>query len=116
MGALSVPPPRSPAPLPDPPGPAGVPGPVPDPPQESGLPARLRAQARTVPGGLRVVAGLLTVLIGAFGVVASFQVAEGSDAARDVLSRSQPLSADAAAVYRSLADANTAASSGFLAG
>ncbi|MGG7612661.1 hypothetical protein ACQ5JZ_25240 [Streptomyces sp. ZG43] len=116
VGALSVPGPRSPAAVADPPGPAGEPGGVLGPPQEPGLPSRLRAQARTVPGGLRVVAGLLTVLIGAFGVAASFQVGERSDAARDVLSRSQPLSADAAAVYRSLADANTAASSGFLAG
>ncbi|MFD6132762.1 hypothetical protein, partial [Streptomyces diastaticus] len=58
----------------------------------------------------------MTVLIGAFGVAASFQMGDRSDAAEDVLRRSQPLSADAAAVYRSLADANTAASSGFLAG
>ncbi|MGW1933669.1 hypothetical protein [Streptomyces sp. NPDC001919] len=34
----------------------------------------------------------------------------------DVVSRSQPLSADAAAIYRSLADADTTAASGFLAG
>ncbi|MFD5181918.1 hypothetical protein ACFWMQ_04620 [Streptomyces sp. NPDC058372] len=112
LPAPAVPVPRAPAPAGQAAGPPG------EPPEESGpgLPARLRAQARTVPGGLRVVAGLLTVLIGAFGVVASFQMAERSAAAEDVLRRSQPLSADAAAVYRSLADANTAASSGFLAG
>ncbi len=39
-----------------------------------------------------------------------------SQAADDVLTRSQPLTSDAADIYRSLADANTAASSGFLAG
>jgi hypothetical protein len=39
-----------------------------------------------------------------------------STAADDVLNNSQPLSSAAADIYRSLADANTAASSGFLAG
>uniref|UniRef100_UPI003F7DBC58 hypothetical protein n=1 Tax=Streptomyces flavofungini TaxID=68200 RepID=UPI003F7DBC58 len=77
---------------------------------------RLRAAATTEPGRLRIIGALLAALVIAFGAVTTWQMTERSAAADDVLHRSQPLSADAAAVYRSLADANTAASSGFLAG
>ncbi|WP_425574997.1 hypothetical protein [Streptomyces durmitorensis] len=77
---------------------------------------RLRAAATTEPGKLRIIGAVLALLVIAFGAVTTWQMSERSDAANSVLNRSQPLSDDAAAIYRSLADANTAASSGFLAG
>ncbi|MEU6127281.1 hypothetical protein, partial [Streptomyces sp. NPDC047123] len=77
---------------------------------------RLRAAATTEPGRLRIIGAVLALLVVAFGAVTTWQMTERAAAADDVLHRSQPLSADAAAIYRSLADANTAASSGFLAG
>lgn len=76
---------------------------------------RLRAAALTEPGRLRVIGAVLALLVLAFGAVTAWQMAERHAAADDVLERSQPLSADAAAIYRSLADANTAAAGGFLA-
>ncbi|MFJ2741972.1 hypothetical protein ACIO3O_20185 [Streptomyces sp. NPDC087440] len=77
---------------------------------------RLRAAATTEPGRLRVIGAVLAVLVIAFGAVTAWQVADRKSAADDVVTRSQPLSADAASIYRSLADADTAAASGFLAG
>ncbi|MEU6590765.1 hypothetical protein ABZ923_16350 [Streptomyces sp. NPDC046881] len=77
---------------------------------------RLRAAATTEPGRLRIIGAVLAVLVVAFGAVTAWQTSERSAAADDVLHRSQPLSSGAAGIYRSLADANTAASSGFLAG
>ncbi|MEU0217862.1 hypothetical protein ABZ281_23340 [Streptomyces sp. NPDC006265] len=77
---------------------------------------RLRSAATTEPGRLRVIGALLALLVVAFGAVTAWQMTDRAAAADDVLTRSQPLSSDAADIYRSLADANTAASSGFLAG
>ncbi|MFF4207784.1 hypothetical protein ACFYZE_00130 [Streptomyces sp. NPDC001796] len=77
---------------------------------------RLRAAAATEPGRLRVIGAVLALLVVSFGAVAAWQMTDRAGAADDVLHRSQPLSAGAADIYRSLADANTAASSGFLAG
>ncbi|MFD1663489.1 hypothetical protein ACFSL4_36340 [Streptomyces caeni] len=77
---------------------------------------RLRAAATTEPGRLRIIGAVLAVLVVAFGAVTAWQMAERSAAADDVLHSSQPLSAGAADIYRSLADANTTASSGFLSG
>ncbi|GHD99067.1 hypothetical protein [Streptomyces alanosinicus] len=77
---------------------------------------RLRAAATTEPGRLRIIGAVLALLVVAFGAVAAWQADERAAAADDVLHRSQPLSSGAADIYRSLADANTAASSGFLAG
>ncbi|MFH9570223.1 hypothetical protein ACH4MG_06710 [Streptomyces sp. NPDC017454] len=77
---------------------------------------RLRAAAVTEPGRLRIIGALLAALVVAFGTVTAWQMHERSTAADDVLTRSQPLTSDAADIYRSLAEANTAASSGFLAG
>ncbi|MHC3470318.1 hypothetical protein ACYF6T_16565 [Streptomyces sp. 7R007] len=77
---------------------------------------RLRAAAVTEPGRLRIIGALLALLVVAFGAVTAWQMTERSSAADDVLHRSQPLSSDAADIYRSLADANTAAASGYLAG
>lgn len=77
---------------------------------------RLRAAATTEPGRLRVIGALLALLVVAFGAVSAWQATDRAAAADDVLNKSQPLSSAAADIYRSLADANTAASSGFLAG
>ncbi|WP_369389237.1 hypothetical protein AB5J72_17775 [Streptomyces sp. CG1] len=77
---------------------------------------RLRAAATTEPGRLRIIGAVLALLVVAFGLVTAWQASGRAAAADDVLHRSQPLSSGAADIYRSLADANTAASSGFLAG
>ncbi|WP_343243146.1 hypothetical protein [Streptomyces sp. SID12501] len=77
---------------------------------------QLRAAATTEPGRLRIIGALLAVLVVAFGAVTAWQMTDRSSAADDVLNNSQPLSSAAADIYSSLADANTAASSGFLAG
>jgi hypothetical protein len=77
---------------------------------------RLRTAATTEPGRLRIIGAVLAALVVAFGGVTAFEISDRAAAADDVVSRSQPLSADAASIYRSLADADTAASSGFLAG
>ncbi|WP_234307520.1 MULTISPECIES: hypothetical protein [unclassified Streptomyces] len=76
----------------------------------------LRRAVRTEPGRLRLIGALLALLVVAFGAVTAWQMTDRAAAADDVLHRSQPLSAGAAEVYRSLADANTAAAGGFLAG
>ncbi|WP_406126424.1 hypothetical protein [Streptomyces sp. NBC_00989] len=77
---------------------------------------RLRAAATTEPGRLRAIGALLALLVVAFGAVAAWQTDSRATAAGDVLHHSQPLSSDAADIYRSLADANTMAASGYLAG
>ncbi|UQX04972.1 hypothetical protein [Streptomyces sp. RerS4] len=77
---------------------------------------RLRAAATTEPGRLRIIGAVLAALVLLFGAVAVWEVSDRTTAADDVVGRSQPLSADAASIYRSLADADTASSSGFLAG
>ncbi|WP_210589831.1 hypothetical protein [Streptomyces sp. GESEQ-35] len=118
--------------LPPQPGGPGAPGPsLPPAPQGSAAPEptqparrtawaegvdRLRAAATTEPGRLRIIGAVLALLVVAFGAVTAWQTTERAAAADDVLHSSQPLSSDAADIYRSLADANTAASSGFLAG
>nr|WP_199813669.1 hypothetical protein [Streptomyces sp. NRRL F-2747] len=77
---------------------------------------RLRAAATTEPGRLRIIGAVLAALVLLFGLVTVWEVSARVGAADDVVGRSQPLSADAASIYRSLADADTASSSGFLAG
>ncbi|MEW1639224.1 hypothetical protein AB0469_34855 [Streptomyces sp. NPDC093801] len=77
---------------------------------------RLRAAATTEPGRLRIIGAVMAALVLLFGAVAVWEVSDRVTAAQDVVGRSQPLSADAASIYRSLADADTASSSGFLAG
>ncbi|MFB1041758.1 hypothetical protein [Streptomyces chrestomyceticus] len=77
---------------------------------------QLRATATTEPGRLRIIGAVLAFLVLAFGAATAWQVADRSAAARDVVERSQPLTADAADIYRSLADADTTAAAGFLAG
>ncbi len=77
---------------------------------------RLRASATTEPGRLRIIGAVLAALLVAFGAVTVWQVTDRTTAADAVVGHSQPLSADAADIYRSLADADTAAAGGFLAG
>jgi hypothetical protein len=77
---------------------------------------RIRAAATTEPGRLRIIGAALAALILAFGAVTAWQISERSSAAQGVTSNSEPLSADAAEIYRSLADANTTEAGGFLAG
>lgn len=77
---------------------------------------RLRAAAVTEPGRLRLIGAALVALLLAFGAVTAWQVTDRAADADAVIHRSQPLSADAAYIHRSLADANTTAASGFLAG
>ncbi len=92
---------------------------VPEPPRRTAFAEgvdQLRAAATTEPGRLRIIGALLAALVVAFGAVTAWQMADRSSAADDVLHNSQPLSSAAADIYSSLADANTAASSGFLAG
>ncbi|WP_323446311.1 hypothetical protein [Streptomyces yaizuensis] len=70
----------------------------------------------TEPGRLRIIGAVLAALVVAFGAVTALEITDRAAAADDVVSRSQPLSADAASLYHSLAAADTAASSAFLAG
>ncbi|MET7988543.1 hypothetical protein [Streptomyces sp. NPDC005281] len=116
-------PPRPPGGSPSPQGESGVPQGAP--PAPGAAPRRtawaegvdrLRAAATTEPGRLRIIGAVLALIVVAFGAVTAWQMTERSAAADNVLHSSQPLSASAADIYRSLADANTAASSGFLAG
>ncbi|MCX5198254.1 hypothetical protein OOK31_30925 [Streptomyces sp. NBC_00249] len=105
-------------------GSSGVPaGPAPGPPAPPGRGTawaegveRLRAAATTEPGRLRIIGAVLAALVVLFGAVTVWEISGRVTAAEDVVGRSQPLSADAASIYRSLADADTASSSGFLAG
>ncbi|MCJ1677289.1 hypothetical protein MTF65_08035 [Streptomyces sp. APSN-46.1] len=77
---------------------------------------QLRRAATTEPGKLRIIGAGLAALVVLFGLVTVWEISGRVAAADDVVGRSQPLSADAASIYRSLADADTASSSGFLAG
>ncbi|WP_177235617.1 hypothetical protein [Streptomyces sp. MUSC 14] len=127
---MTHPPRSSTAPPPVGPGlPAAAPGIPPQPGRPASVPGsparrtafaegvdRVRAAATTEPGRLRIIGAVLALLVVAFGASAAWQADARSAAADDVLHRSQPLSSGAADIYRSLADANTAASSGFLAG
>ncbi|WP_370375158.1 hypothetical protein [Streptomyces laculatispora] len=99
--------------------PEQLPAPVPVPSQRSGrevVTDRLRAAATTEPGRLQIIGAVLALLVVAFGAVTAFEISDRAASADDVVRRSQPLSADAANIYRSLADADAAAASGFLAG
>lgn len=78
--------------------------------------ARLRAAARTEPGRLRLIGAVIAVLLLLFGALTAWQVGGRAATTGTVINDSQPLSANAASIYRSLADANTTAAAGFLAG
>ncbi|WHM38693.1 hypothetical protein [Streptomyces sp. BPTC-684] len=104
------------APAPAPPAPGHPPAPAPRRGGWAESRDRLRAAATTEPGRLWIIGTVVALLVVAFGAVTAWEVSDRAAAADDVVSRSQPLSADAASIYRSLADADTAAASGFLAG
>ncbi|MFF2140811.1 hypothetical protein, partial [Streptomyces sp. NPDC058193] len=70
----------------------------------------------TEPGRLQIIGAVLALLVLVFGTVTFLEISGRASSADDVVERSQPLSADAASIYRSLADADTMAASGFLAG
>lgn len=74
----------------------------------------LRRAAGTPPGRLRLACGVLTVLVLLFGATAARQASGRANAADRLVGHSQPLSRDAAEIYRSLADADTTAATGFL--
>ncbi|MFG7944496.1 hypothetical protein [Streptomyces cacaoi] len=119
MTQPTAPPPTAPPPAPAAGGAAPDPG---QPPGRGGArdslrPAleRLRAAATTEPGRLRAIGAVLAALLVLSGAVTAWQAADRVAAADAVRGSSQPLSADAARIYRSLAHADTAASSGFLA-
>ncbi|MFC8721470.1 hypothetical protein [Kitasatospora sp. NPDC057198] len=96
------------------PSPAGGPVVVPAGGRLSGPLVRLRRAAGTPPGRLRAAAAVLVALALVFGVTAAWQSAERAAAARQLASRSEPLSQDAAELHRSLADADATAAAGFL--
>ncbi|UED88609.1 hypothetical protein K4G22_21015 [Streptomyces profundus] len=77
---------------------------------------RLRAAVGTEPGRLRLIGAVLAGLTLLFGLSTYAQLSERAEAAKTARESSQPLSRAAAEIYRSLADANTTAASGFLAG
>lgn len=108
---------RAPERPPRPPGPPAGP-PAPSAPRRAWAESveRLRAGATTEPGRLRIIGAALALLVVAFGAVSAGEASDRFTAADDVVRHSQPLSRDAANIYRSLADADTQAASGFLAG
>ncbi|MFC5217145.1 hypothetical protein [Streptomyces coerulescens] len=121
QGAPTMPsiPPQAPHPTPHSPTPTTPPPTSPTAPRRTAFAEgfdQLRTAATTEPGRLRIIGALLALLVVAFGSIAAWQMTERAAAADDVLNRSQPLTSDAADIYRSLADANTAAASGYLAG
>ncbi|WP_035842124.1 hypothetical protein [Kitasatospora azatica] len=75
---------------------------------------RLRSATRTAPGRLRLAAVGLVVLVLGLGALTGWQATARTDAADQVVTHSQPLSQNAAEIYRSLADADTTAAAGFL--
>jgi hypothetical protein len=76
----------------------------------------MRTSATTEPGRLRLIGASLAVLVVAFGAVTAWQITERATAADHVVHRSAPLSADAAEIYRSLADADATVAGDFLVG
>ncbi|WP_245796292.1 hypothetical protein [Actinacidiphila alni] len=77
---------------------------------------QLRAAATTEPGRLRIIGAVLALLVVAFGAVTAWQITDRTTAAGNVLHHSAPLSADAAEIYRRLADADATVAGGFLVG
>lgn len=75
---------------------------------------RLRTQARTEPGRLRIIGAVLVGLLLLFGTVTAWQIEDRKNTATAVTKSSYQLSKDAADIYRALADAGTTAAAGFL--
>lgn len=68
------------------------------------------------PARLRLAGLIMTLLTVLFGALLATSVYERQTAAANVAEQSAPLSADAAEIYRSLADADATAGAGFLRG
>lgn len=77
---------------------------------------RMRTTTTTEPGRLRLIGAALAVLVVTFGGVTAWQITDRAAAADHVVNHSAPLSADAAEIYRSLADADATVAAGFLVG
>ncbi|WP_104818621.1 hypothetical protein [Kitasatospora sp. MMS16-BH015] len=75
---------------------------------------RLRRATRTAPGRLRLAVLLLLGLLLVSGAATAWQAVSRGLATDRVVSHSEPLSQDAAEIYRSLADADTTAAANFL--
>lgn len=75
---------------------------------------RLRQLTGTAPARLRAAGVVLTALVLVFGALTAWQVSTRARATDRMVTNSQPLSQDAAEIYRSLADADTTAASAFL--
>ncbi|GGO81016.1 hypothetical protein [Wenjunlia tyrosinilytica] len=112
---LPAPGPQAPAGPPGAAGPPRSPRPPRRPAYQDGL-DRFKDAATTEPGRLRIIGAALVVLVLVFGAMTAWQVMDRASSARDVVERSQPLTANAADIYRYLADADATAASGFLAG
>jgi hypothetical protein len=76
---------------------------------------RLRTPA-TTPAALRMLIVALVTASLAWGAVAAWTVSQHASAAGDVVSTSEPLSADAQQMYQSLSDADVTATTAFLSG
>ncbi|QMU68089.1 hypothetical protein [Streptacidiphilus sp. P02-A3a] len=76
--------------------------------------ARLRNAGNAPIRRLWSLGSVLALLALLFGVLCYVQVTQRSDAAAGVVEHSQPLSDDAAQIFRTLADADTTAATGFL--
>ena len=92
--------------------PAGARGDVP---RQAGGPGGLAARfTGTPPRRLQTTSVLLALVALLFGALTVWQVSARATAADNVINHSQPLSDDAAKIFRSLADADTTAATGFL--
>jgi len=78
------------------------------------LVARLQHPGHAPTRRLWSIGSVLALLALLFGVLTYVQVVQRSNAATSVVEHSQPLSDDAAQIFRTLADADTTAATGFL--
>ncbi|MCF3964746.1 hypothetical protein L1885_24460 [Streptomyces fuscigenes] len=96
--------------------------PPPEPPPTAGLREtgrdalrRLRRAVRTEPGRLRLIGAVLALTVVVFGAVTAWQSSDRYASADDVVAGGQTVK-DTADLYAALADADTQAATGFLAG
>ena len=75
-----------------------------------------RIERRSTPGALRLILLVLVALAVGWGALAAVTVAQHAAGAAKVVSTSEPLSIEAQRIYSSLADADVAASTGYLHG
>jgi hypothetical protein len=79
--------------------------------------ARIRLpRASPTPGQVRLIRAALVILCVGWGALAALMVGQHASAAGDAAAASEPLSLDAQQMYQSLADADVAASTGYLYG